>query len=1203
MSSAPQKLNQALISDEPTPKPPVAEPARSTSALESFLEAFLQEKNIRWMLGIGVLILLGSSLMFVTKNWNAMDTIWQYAVLLGYTGLVHACGQAAYHKLGLRKTGTALMAVTLLLIPMLFFSLQWLTAGTAAQNVGLAGLFAGAALFGAMASRRILRHFLRGDCPAVLISYLALTVLGGVGKVLPESLNMLWAFLAWALFAFGSVKANREVFWLTEEHRLPRIFGFFPIMMFGLQFLTIFALYFRDAFPSQDWFGLGCVLTALPVMLTADAFAKVYKQRTGDLVRPLPLSIIGPIVVGLTMCVIGLGLATTGLPTPYALVPTAALFAVMMALTARRTGQKGFVWAGLLGAVLAYQFSPVFFMDLVLKVRSAAATAVNETPEKLHYAYYGLTYMPFLLACCAGSFWRRGADDVFTRPLRHASLVGSVLLFVVSFTHPHANFLVAAAMTVFVLVQAVLFGRRDVAACGLVALVTAAVRFVPFAEHVSDGALVLPDGSSVMVVGLMAVVLQLFGKHIDRFLDRHTDADSELPTFLSSWHAAALPVTIIALGWWLWTVLPVYAASALGSGLLMFGLLVMQALISPRRGFGELAIGFALLLSARHLSVTRSMYFDTAALMYSAILFGLSVFAQLTRKRTDRFAMAFSRPAAHMSYLSILVLGICCLQSVLVASEVVVFNLRITLAGAIAVVWCCIEGRKHFAAMLLGFLSLLAIQCAPIFEVIGQNWIPVGWAITSLVALQRSRRHEDSTLETISLGLLAILALGSFVFFNLPMTIAGGLALVGFLMQSAVSHNRSLRGACLVLVNWQVIGMVFRWACPNVANIFDLHIPDVLQASLPMAAMTALSSLIFHHPRLRDMNGDDSAVGLREILELQFWALSFVTGIFLVLSLNHLPHRLEGVNLACSLIAFTALAASTFISACHRQSETGVWSTQGTILLGVIYLLVFEIVHVGHGFSMFAVLGAAFANSLLARAAGRTESMKFAIRPLQSVARVLPMGTVGIALVKYGQNPAAGWLGIKSLAVLMTAAYYFWCGIEEKHKGLMVLAAAIVNFALILLWRDLNFTDPQFFMIPIGVSVVGLVELLKREIPAGMRNPLRYAGALMILVSPVFHIATGSWLHLFSLLVCSTIVALVAIGLRIRPLLYTGTAFLIADLIAMVVRGTIDNPDLLWLVGLGAGAGVIALAAFFERKRDNVMSRMRLLSAELGTWD
>ena len=81
MSSAPQELNQSLTADETPASTPTAQLGRSTSTLESFLEAFLQERNIRWMLGIGVLILLGSSLMFVTKNWDAMNTIWQLSLI------------------------------------------------------------------------------------------------------------------------------------------------------------------------------------------------------------------------------------------------------------------------------------------------------------------------------------------------------------------------------------------------------------------------------------------------------------------------------------------------------------------------------------------------------------------------------------------------------------------------------------------------------------------------------------------------------------------------------------------------------------------------------------------------------------------------------------------------------------------------------------------------------------------------------------------------------------------------------------------------------------------------------------------------------------------------------------------------------------------------------------------------------------------
>lgn len=82
------------------------------------------------MLGIGVLILLGSSLSFVRSHWDNMQQTFRYLVVLGYTGIIHLCGQAAYHKLNLRKTGTALMVVTLQLIPLVFFSLHWVAGGT-----------------------------------------------------------------------------------------------------------------------------------------------------------------------------------------------------------------------------------------------------------------------------------------------------------------------------------------------------------------------------------------------------------------------------------------------------------------------------------------------------------------------------------------------------------------------------------------------------------------------------------------------------------------------------------------------------------------------------------------------------------------------------------------------------------------------------------------------------------------------------------------------------------------------------------------------------------------------------------------------------------------------------------------------------------------------------------------------------------------
>jgi hypothetical protein len=134
------------------------------------------------------------------------------------------------------------------------------------------------------------------------------------------------------------------------------------------------------------------------------------------------------------------------------------------------------------------------------------------------------------------------------------------------------------------------------------------------------------------------------------------------------------------------------------------------------------------------------------------------------------------------------------------------------------------------------------------------------------------------------------------------------------------------------------------------------------------------------------------------------------------------------------------------------------------------------------------------------------------------------------------------------------------------------------------------------------LTVIGLVELLRRDIHVKAHEPLRYVGALAILVSPCFAILGGSWLHMMSLMILSVIVILIAIGLRLRALIHTGTAFLLIDLVAMVIRSSIDNPGMLWITGLLVGAAVIALAAVCERNREQLLSRIRVLSSELATW-
>ena len=65
---------------------------------------------------------------------------------------------------------------------------------------------------------------------------------------------------------------------------------------------------------------------------------------------------------------------------------------------------------------------------------------------------------------------------------------------------------------------------------------------------------------------------------------------------------------------------------------------------------------------------------------------------------------------------------------------------------------------------------------------------------------------------------------------------------------------------------------------------------------------------------------------------------------------------------------------------------------------------------------------------------------------------------------------------------------------------------------------------------------------------------------------------------------------------------YTGTAFLAADLAAMVIRGSIDRPQLLWVAGLALGASVVGLGAVCERRREQILQRVRAVGAVLESW-
>ena len=962
--------------------------------LVRFFDNFLQERNIKWMLVVGMMILLASSLLLVSAHWTTCTPVWKYLIFLSYTVAIVLVGDWTGRRLGLRRTGTMLQGLTVLLVPISFLVLRWVRGDTGPteplQHLVLLGINIA---FSVVATQRVFHHFLRGNQPTFLISFLLLSLAGAVVPGLPEAWAPWTALALWTVFAVGSVKVNRHVFWLTEEHRAPRIFGFFPILLLGSQFFLLFALHAPNQI-GLDWLGLGLVLTAIPILLTADGVAKVFQQRTGDLVRPLPWAIIAPMGLGLLLCACGVCLAATSLTPPFrthALVLASALAAGMMAVVARRTNKSAFVWVMLPSVVIAYNFLPSFFIDVARAILAQAAHSVQEA--RLPYAYNGLTYLPLLLTLMAAGAWlTRKDNELFALPIRRFAMALGCLMLAVSLGHVKALFPVALCMTAAFALQVIRFREGRLAALGILAWMMASVGFVPFAEQVLGWT--MPGQAEIAFLTAGAAVLLLAGRFLDERISRlisenfHRQSDAYVPNV---WRTLCQNVSLV-------------------------------------------------------------------------VTFGLAGY------------------------------------------------------------WLV-----QFPRQPLEFAS---------------------WP--------------------------------------------GPLAVSLLLLVQAWRNPGAIRWSCMLLINWQILSMTVLVFGPPLHTLQQLGRMDVLPFCLPLA-LVSMGSILAWQALGKTEHGFWRA--------LVAWHLSALRILAIVAMVATLQQPvMTPIELALASLFFTLAIAAELIAACRQQAEERVWIAEGIALLAVGYFVCFGVIVLGQGLSMFIILGVGVLAWAVGQMASAHKTLGVLTTPLQTTALILPMATVALGLHHHVfQKPV--WLGANSLALLLASSFYFWRGLERAHKPTLLLSGAILNVALVLLWRELVWTDPQFFMIPIGISILGLVQFLKQEIPEKYHDPLRYLGALVILVSPTFHIVDGSWIHLFSLMAVSVGIVLLAIGIRVRALMYAGTAFLVADLVAMVVRGSIDNPNVLWMAGLSLGAAVITLGAFCERNREVMLDRVRVLSDALKQWE
>jgi hypothetical protein len=1241
-------------------------PDKRRSTLLRLLDAFFQEENIKWVLGLGVCILLGSSLRLVTLHWQGYTPVWKYLILLAYTGGVFALGEFGYHRMGLRKTGTVLMSLTVLLIPISFLALHWIQPNSETSwieglpQLGLVVLLGVNLIWSTYAANHIFRHFLRKSQPTFLVSYLILCLAAAIIPGLPVAWKPVLALALWAVFAAGTVKVNRHIFWLTEEHRLTRIFGFFPIALLGSLFAVVFQLGIAAEI-STPWMGLICTLVSLPVLLTADTVARVFEQRTGGIVRPIPWSISGPLAVGVLMTAAGVLLAMTGLavspPNPI-VIPTAILAAIAMGLIAARTKNPAFVGGLILCVMVVYQTTPILFKELVLQLRDQAAAAVRE--ERLPYAFYGLTYAPLiaLFTAIAAILHRRG-ERLFAGPLQFTAMGLSLLLLGASFLHPAAILPVCLLLCPLLALSGVLFRQPAYLIPAVVSFLAAAYGLPGFAQQIRLAN--ITPVVSLLVWTAAAGLLLVPGMWVDRWFSRFPGSN-ETPTWLGVTQVCqrfSLGATIVALGWWLVRFASPAMVAELGPETLaavwIIILLSSHTLRWLTPGLGELTLVCALglvQLGVLHYGGFQVQSLERLCGMLLIIWVLSYLLAQIPRTRV---AQAFGLATFRVSLNGLVVLfGLFTLnwfaQHAIAPSQ----SPLNPLWGLLMLAWGFDAARRSGQPQLsmLVWGSFFLFVTATLNRWLGldeaRDWWMLAWTVTGLVLVglrqvMRLPPHNLSTAaDTTSLAaverqvpawiapldlllpvLFLVIGAISLAWLDWGQRISGLLALAGLLTIGRCRFRLDLSEMLLPLLNWHLLVACIAYCvgADGFVYVFELGRDQIASFGMFIAAVGGISVLCFEtrlrkriqEPQLIDQFGwlfaqDDSHLRQRikgpQIVDLhRLLLMCLVGGLLLAVMALKSPAEWNRLDQLFAVVSWVAIALATFMGAVRNQDQARAWNGQAVILGGMIYGMLCGLLAPSVAGTPLVFLVAGLCFWLFGRWAKSDSRLAILSSSFERIGYWLPMAVLPLTLLAQSITPHRAWVGETSLPILGAAAFYFWRAVEQRQLGTAVISLVMLNLATLLLWKDLSWSDPQLFLMPIGLSFMLLTKLMQREIPTENRERLRLIGALVILVSPVFHILSeGSWLHILTLMVASTVLSLVAIGLRNRSLLYTSTAFLVADLVALVARGSQDEPAVLWIVGVLLGASIIGLGAFFENHRETVLARLRGLAAELEQW-
>jgi hypothetical protein len=212
-------------------------------------------------------------------------------------------------------------------------------------------------------------------------------------------------------------------------------------------------------------------------------------------------------------------------------------------------------------------------------------------------------------------------------------------------------------------------------------------------------------------------------------------------------------------------------------------------------------------------------------------------------------------------------------------------------------------------------------------------------------------------------------------------------------------------------------------------------------------------------------------------------------------------------------------------------------------------------------------------------------------KPWRNVAYILPIVILWIT-----------WVHVHILALLITAGFYAILAKANRNFQFTYITVVLIDWALFRWFNDLRLTDGLWYVTPIGLSLLYVAQFdpeIKQPELKSSRHFLRLLGSGLICgFALVFHQDTAIIPGILSL-----VAIFAGLAFRIRAFLYVGTgAFLITGIYQLVIF-SLRYPFLKWVIGLLVGIVLISIAANFETRREQLSSLLRNTGGEFHEWE